>query len=275
MPKSHYLAHDIAKLNAARLKSLTDEGFTHVKLKMGRKLKSELEKWLALAQAPEAQGLRWRFDFNASASFDQVVEFAAAIPEDLKSRIDFVEDPIVWNAEEWARLKERTGLCFALDRAHDLAGTLGHDDEGTEFSDEFDDDDDDSREGQSAVVGAPPAAVVWPTEISRASCDVLILKPALQNPQEAAALARAKGLRLVVTSYLDHPVGQLGAAFEAARLLGEPGAALEVCGLVSHLSYRQNEFSAHLKVNDARLIPPLGAGIGFDDLLAAQDWWEL
>ena len=94
----------------------------------------------------------------------------------------------------------------------------------------------------------------------------LIHKPARFGPEPPATAAR----RVVVTTYLDHPLGQLCAAWVAARL----GTA-ETHGLVSHRAYARNDFSEQLSWRGPDLMLPGGTGFGFDDELARLDWKQL
>lgn len=103
--------------------------------------------------------------------------------------------------------------------------------------------------------------------------DVLVLKPAVQNISPEQLLALRK--RVVMTSYLDHPLGQLSAAFVAARSQKVLGRKLDVCGLLSHIAYETNEFSACLQMRGPQLVPPAGTGFGFDELLEKQEWKKL
>ena len=79
----------------------------------------------------------------------------------------------------------------------------------------------------------------------------------------------------MVTSYLDHPLGQVAAAYVAAQLWAQFPDRLETCGLLSHLVYQTNEFSEQLCVKEAILIPPEGTGFGFEETLYNQDWRDL
>ena len=94
----------------------------------------------------------------------------------------------------------------------------------------------------------------------------LIHKPARFGPEPPATAAR----RVVVTTYLDHPLGQLGAAWVAAHLA--PG---ETHGLVSHRAYARNAFSDQLGWHGPALTLPGGTGFGFDEELARLDWIRL
>ncbi len=96
------------------------------------------------------------------------------------------------------------------------------------------------------------------------SYDVLIHKPALQPEWPDVAC------EIVVTSYMDHPVGQFGAAFVAAS---HPSAAR--CGLMTHVLYEPDAFLERVESDGSRLLPPAGTGIGFDDLLESLAWTTL
>jgi O-succinylbenzoate synthase len=98
--------------------------------------------------------------------------------------------------------------------------------------------------------------------------DVVVIKPAVQpQPTQDSALRTQDS---VVTSYMDHPIGQLHAARVAARLATNPR-----CGLVTHVLFEPNAFSERLALDGARLVPPGGSGIGFDDLLETLAWTRL
>lgn len=93
------------------------------------------------------------------------------------------------------------------------------------------------------------------------SAKVLVIKPAVQD---SAPFQNALQ-RIVVTSYLDHPFGQLTAAFVAAQM------TTEVCGLHSHHVYQTNEFSERF----GEELTPFGTGFGFDDLLERLPWKKI
>lgn len=96
------------------------------------------------------------------------------------------------------------------------------------------------------------------------AADVVVHKPALQVdwPQTEK--------EIVVTSYMDHPVGQFGAAYVAAT--HDVSAR---CGLFTHVLYEPDAFLERIEADGARLLPPRGTGIGFDDLLEALPWRKL
>jgi O-succinylbenzoate synthase len=94
--------------------------------------------------------------------------------------------------------------------------------------------------------------------------DVLVYKPAVQFEWPDS------DREIVVTSYMDHPFGQLGAAYVAAT-----HRTSDRCGLMTHLLYEPNEFSELLSRDGARLVPPHGTGFGFDELLERLPWKRL
>jgi O-succinylbenzoate synthase len=96
------------------------------------------------------------------------------------------------------------------------------------------------------------------------SFDVLIHKSALRSAWPETEC------EIVVTSYMDHPVGQFGAAYVAAS---HESAAR--CGLMTHVLYEPDAFIDRIERDGARLLPPRGTGIGFDDLLEGLPWKTL
>ena len=89
---------------------------------------------------------------------------------------------------------------------------------------------------------------------------VTIWKPAVEEAPPTQG-------RLIVTSYLDHPIGQVYAAYEAARQ-----GTTEVCGLLSHRAYQPTPFSEVLSSKGPFFTKGEGTGCGFDDLLAEMEW---
>ena len=92
--------------------------------------------------------------------------------------------------------------------------------------------------------------------------DVLIVKPAIEDIPQT-------NKEMIITSYMDHPIGQFGAAYFAAL---HPAPR---CGLFTHVLYERNEFIEAIHADGARLRPPAGTGVGFDDLLERQPWKKL
>jgi O-succinylbenzoate synthase len=158
-------------------------------------------------------GVQIRIDFNATLDEESFARMA--LP---RERIDFVEDPVPYDAAAWRRLRDRTGLRLALDRGTETEGV-----------------------------------------------DLLVVKPALQEMPPV-------DLPIVITSSMDHPVGQFGAAYVAAR---HAARVDERCGLFTHVLYESDSFLETIRADGARLLPPAGTGIGFDAQLDRLPWKRL
>lgn len=103
-----------------------------------------------------------------------------------------------------------------------------------------------------------------PRERAEGSFDVLVHKPAVE--EEFPAFDG----QVVVTSSMDHAVGQFAAAWIAAAHDSAPR-----CGLFTHVLYEPDAFFERIRADGARLLPPEGTGIGFDDLLEHLPWTRL
>ena len=120
-----------------------------------------------------------------------------------------------------------------------------------------------------------PLAADRDLETRADEADWLVVKPAVINSVVPGEIAHAKGLRLVFTSYLDHAVGQLYAAWRAAECAPIFGPQLGACGLLTHGCFEPDPFFEQLECEGSRLVPPHGTGLGFDDLLEALPWKPL
>lgn len=104
------------------------------------------------------------------------------------------------------------------------------------------------------------------------SSHTLIVKPAIQNIERSYD----HGQQLVVTSYLDHPIGQLAAAYSAIQLQSKYPKLCGLTGLNSHDFYHPTPFSSCLEVKQGHLSPSQkGTGWGYDDLLKELKWISL
>jgi len=95
------------------------------------------------------------------------------------------------------------------------------------------------------------------------SLDVLIVKPALEEIPCTDA-------EIVVTSYMDHPIGQLCAAYAAAT-----ANIKSTCGLITHVLFENDPFIERMRIDGTRLVALGGTGWGFDDLLEKLPWQKL
>lgn len=243
IPASHATVIDAVAADFAGLKA---EGFTVVKLKGGADWHPLLT---GLRRAAEA-GLRVRLDFNSVLTEAAFLEFVAATEsEGLGGIVEFVEDPVSYVRETWRRLKAVTGWNLALDWIPPDKGT---------------------NHGNTTTAAAAET-VDW----ADGGFDFHVIKPAVQ-----ASPSPGRGA-VVFTSAMDHPVGQLFAAYEAARWnaaaerdnngAGEPPLA----GLLTHRLFEADNFTHRLGDLGPNLRQPGGTGLGFGDLLEALPWQPL
>ena len=108
-----------------------------------------------------------------------------------------------------------------------------------------------------------------------AAAQVIVIKPAVDEPFLLGEAAIAHNQRVVMTSYMDHPVGQAFAAWEAARLELQFPGLVGICGLQTHHLFEPEEFAEALGPWSPAFKVPDGLGLGFDDLLASQPWTRL
>ena len=105
--------------------------------------------------------------------------------------------------------------------------------------------------------------------------DVLVLKPAVNDTTAVVARAASWDRPIVVTSYLDHPLGQVAAAWTAARIARENPRSVETCGLLSHRVYEPDAFSERLPARGPAFPLFDEPGYGFGDLLGGLTWEPL
>lgn len=99
--------------------------------------------------------------------------------------------------------------------------------------------------------------------------EVEVVKPAVHTMQR-------RRRRVVFTSAMDHPIGQLFAAREAAAYYTAHPDQTEVCGLATHVLFETDPFIERLRCDaENRLIFPGGTGFGYDDLLESIPWQRL
>ena len=101
-----------------------------------------------------------------------------------------------------------------------------------------------------------------------------VLKPAVEDAETAVARAAATGRELVVTTNMDHPVGVLWAAYQAARA-ARAGVLHGPCGLLTHPLFEADKFSTKLSARDGVLGVPTGTGLGYDEWWAELPWHPL
>lgn len=194
----------------------SERGFTHAKLKASVQDIESLVRW-----SDQNAGCVLRLDFNEVPSFAEVKEFFEEMPTRVRARIEWVEDPFVFDAAQWRRWNVEVGVRLALDRA------------------------------LSESTASPQWLSIW--------------KPAWQELPSNAAVED-----VVVTSAMDHPVGQCWAAYCAAQ-----AGVKNVCGLRTDHLFATDDF-LELMGPWSPTWPQLGGtGMGFDDLLEKIPWTRI
>ncbi|MDF1813703.1 MAG: enolase C-terminal domain-like protein [Verrucomicrobiales bacterium] len=219
IPASHWLY-----LEGDDVETIQQQGFTTVKIKIGPQL-DRIELIESAAQA----GLLIRLDANGSFSFSQFTDWWQTIPDGVKKKIEFVEDPVPWNWWNWNYL-EQSGVPLAVDRDLEKRRTVGS----------------------------------W-----------AIVKPAVNHDSELLSWIEKRDLQVAVTSYMDHPLGQMWAAYGALLLDQRNTEMTGECGLLSQRCFTETDFSARIRTTGNVLQKPEGTGLGFDDLLEALPWTRL
>lgn len=120
-----------------------------------------------------------------------------------------------------------------------------------------------------------PLAVDREASPQSSAAQIMVIKPAMDEPFLLAEAALQHGQRVVVTSSMDHPVGQAFAAWEAARLALQMPGLVGVCGLQTHHLFEPDPFLEMLGPWSPEFQVPEGQGIGFDDLLEILPWKRL
>jgi len=89
------------------------EGYSAVKLKIGRNPQLEAEALKALSDLP----LRWRLDANATFTTggESIDTFFANLDSDFRASIEFLEDPMPYETSTWLTLSDREKVSLALD----------------------------------------------------------------------------------------------------------------------------------------------------------------
>lgn len=97
--------------------------------------------------------------------------------------------------------------------------------------------------------------------------DILVMKPARPD------WSMFENTRYLITSYMDHAVGQMFAALTASgKRVSDRFLA---CGLLTHRCFEDDAFFERIRTDGPRLLPVEGTGLGFDDLLEKLPWKRL
>jgi O-succinylbenzoate synthase len=115
IPLSHYLVSDPDELNEKQLEQIAQEGFTRVKVKVGRHLRQEMESVFSSKPVLERLNLRLRLDFNCSLIAKELDEFVQKASQ-ISQLLDWIEDPVPFDSHVWKTLRAKSGFRLAIDR---------------------------------------------------------------------------------------------------------------------------------------------------------------
>ncbi len=210
--KSHFLIQDVLNFSDLDLLRYETLNYDRFKVKMGRSLKAETNALKKLIEKSDFN-TKFRLDFNESIAKKDFIIWLQKNSEWIVKKIDFIEDPIKWDSNQWLHLQDKYGVSFALDMATDPMSFS---------SDELP--------------------------------HVLVLKPAVQDVESIVGRHKSSTVQFVVTHYMDHVVGQLGASLTAQKLKAQFSERTLTCGLMGFDLFNKNEFS-QIKFKDQLSVP--------------------
>jgi O-succinylbenzoate synthase len=172
-----------------------------------------------------------------------------------------------WRLDFNAMLEEREAMIFWRNLSPELRGLIDFVEDPCPFS----------RESWTHLMseGMPIACDLFldPQNPPMQDADtppIRIIKPARE-----AIPAKGSGQH-VFTSVMDHAIGQLWATWNAAKYYeGTPVDEIPLCGLCTHLLFKNDPFFNDLGEMAPTITPPAGTGLGFDHLLATLPWSPL
>lgn len=110
---------------------------------------------------------------------------------------------------------------------------------------------------------------------AREGFSVAVLKPGRREWRDLVD-ELSPTVRVVMTSAMDHAIGQTFAAYEAALAWKELGPRLDLCGLCTEHLFEQDAFFERLHSHGGQLaVDRAGTGLGFDEVLAKLPWQTL
>ncbi len=119
VPRSH--ATLTVSATPAQVYALSQKGFRLGKLKVLPRLASTVERLVNLASI--VPDWKWRIDFSATLTMNEALDFWGMLSAAMKKRIDFIEDPCVYDVETWQVLQD-AGMPLAYDTPMNHAKVL-------------------------------------------------------------------------------------------------------------------------------------------------------
>ncbi|HEY2572457.1 MAG TPA: hypothetical protein VGH65_00265, partial [Verrucomicrobiaceae bacterium] len=104
---------------------------------------------------------------------------------------------------------------------------------------------------------------------------VAVMKPSRREWREILPnLPRER--KVVMTSAMDHAIGQCFAAYEAAMAWKQLGDRMDWCGLCTEHLFEKDAFFERIHSRGGMLqVDRNGTGLGFDEVLAKATWKKL
>ncbi|MBX9702583.1 MAG: hypothetical protein K2X39_00380 [Silvanigrellaceae bacterium] len=247
IPESHYLVTKLSDDFLSTLVNIHEQSFQAVKIKVGYHLAEEtslVKKALEKIQRLNLK-LKLRLDFNFSHPYESVKHFLNEL-RGFEQHIDFIEDPFPYEEHAWKKLGQETQIKFAQDQKKNLLN-FGFSTSNADITPSF---------------------------------SGLVIKPAIENVEDYVAFINKQNLFVVFTSYMDHPLGQLGAVYLAAQFYELFPQKKMICGFLTHKVFKKNEFSEAF-LNDSpyligtNFLSASGAGFGFQEQLDKQTWKQI
>lgn len=104
--------------------------------------------------------------------------------------------------------------------------------------------------------------------------DAVVVKPARRDWRIVAE--KHAQSPLILTSAMDHGLGQMFAAYEAAIARREHGDRIGLCGLSTQHLFEPDDFFERIQVKGGHMKPDLsGGGLGFGEVLERLPWRRL
>ena len=232
--KNHFIT-SYENISESELLKLKERKFNFIKLKMGKNFKTEIEFIKKYFISLNEKGIKLRLDFNSSFDFDQITKFLEQIRNELEV-IDFIEDPFEFHFEQWQEIQNKFSVNLAIDKKTESTLSL--------IKNKF-------FESENAF-------------------KVIIIKPAVE---EISFILNSKlRQRIIFTSYMDHPFGQMCALFEAQSFYEQYPDKREECGFLTHLLYEKNDYAKEFNLYENILSSIQEFGFGFHELLEKEKW---
>ena len=241
---NHFLISDIFSFDTNRIAGLVQEGYLHFKVKMGRDLANESLKLENLVQC-----------------FGSCQETAQGSTADhkIQLRLDFNASLSRDRFLAWLD-KNQKGIQPYLEFIEDPCPY--------DFKEWLD-------VGARRDIRLALDLAADPVVTDAVGADIVVVKPAVQDVESVIRKFKGRDKKIVMTHYMDFPVGQMCALYSAQRASLELGQQMLVCGLQHHDVYEGFTFQDEVKSDGPIIVPPAGTGLGFDKLLERLKWSEL